>query len=124
MVRTFEYIGRNVASSKNGKRFYNGKIINSKLAMEYYDFLLPKLLDDKEDLIREIGEDYPVKMHFYFYRDSKRHFDYVNIVQIIMDALQKVEILPDDDADHVIPVFDGYEVVKKEKSGYTMWIEK
>lgn len=122
--KIFEFIGKNVASSKNAKRLFRGRIMNSKLAMEYYDFIIPLLLEKKQEIIDEIGEDFPVKIHLFFHRDSKRHFDYINISQVIFDALQKVEIIEDDDAAHVIPVFNGYDVVKKEDSGFYMWIEK
>lgn len=37
------YRDKNVASSKNAKRLCRGRIINSKLAMEYYSYILPLL---------------------------------------------------------------------------------
>lgn len=65
---------------------------------------------------------YPIKVSFYFYRDSKRRFDYINVTQIIADLMQKYNYIEDDDASHFIPVFEGYEVTAKSKSGFIMRI--
>lgn len=58
------------------------------------------------------GKKYPLKVHLFIYRKTKRRFDYVNLVQNLFDCMQMAEWLPDDDADHLIPVFDGYSVDK------------
>lgn len=119
----FKLIGKNVASSKNSKRIVRGRLINSKLAMEYYDFVLPKLEDLKADILQYLStKEPPYKFHFYYIRKDKRHFDYCNVVQILADAFQKVGILEDDDSDHFVPVFDGYEV-DKENPGVIITIE-
>ena len=59
-----------------------------------------------------MGKKYPLKVHLFIYRKTKRRFDYVNLVQNLFDCMQMAEWLPDDDADHLIPVFDGYSVDK------------
>lgn len=56
------------------------------------------------------GKKYPLKLHLFIYRKTKRKFDYVNIVQNLFDCMQASGWLPDDDADHLIPIFDGYDV--------------
>lgn len=58
------------------------------------------------------GKKYPFKVHLFIYRKTKRRFDYVNLSQNLFDCMQMAEWLPDDDADHLIPVFDGYSVNK------------
>lgn len=119
----YKLIGMNVASSKNSKRIVRGRLINSKLAMDYYNFVIPKLEEIKDELITELAsKNKPYKFHFYYIRKDKRHFDYCNVVQIITDALQKVGILEDDDMNNFIPVFDGYEV-DKEKPGVEFYLE-
>lgn len=109
----YNILGLNVASSKNAKRIVRGRLINSKLAMEYYDFIIPILEQLKPEILEELSnKELPYKFHFYYIRKDHRHFDYANVVQILADAFQKVGILEDDDMDHFIPVFDGYEVDK------------
>lgn len=116
-------LGKNVASSKNGKRIVHGRLINSKLAMEYYDFVIPKLEEKKEEIMEYLKhKELPYKFHFYYIRRTRQHFDYANVVQILADAFQKTEILEDDDAAHFIPIFDGYEV-NKESPGVIINIE-
>lgn len=122
-MNEFMLLGKNVASSKNSKQIVRGRLINSKLAMEYYDFVLP-ILENLKPLILEELKDKPLpyKFHFYYIRKDHRHFDYANVVQILADAFQKVGILEDDDMNHFIPVFDGYEV-DKENPGVIVRIE-
>ena len=112
----YKLLGLNVASSKNSKRIIRGRLINSKLAMEYYEFVLPILNEMKPDIINDLQKlKKPYKFHFQYIRKDKRHFDYCNVVQIIADALQKANILEDDDADNFVPVFDGYTVDKEKE---------
>lgn len=122
-MKEFELRGLNVASSKNSKRICGNKIINSQLAINYYIWVLPILEQMKDEIIQEINNNYPSKIHFYYYRKDKRRFDYANMVQILADSFQKVGILPDDDAKHFIPIFDGYEV-DKENPGVKFWVEQ
>lgn len=122
-MNEFMLLGKNVASSKNSKQIVRGRLINSKLAIEYYDFVLPILENLKPMILEELKtKSLPYKFHFYYIRKDHRHFDYANVVQILADAFQKVGILEDDDMDHFIPVFDGYEV-DKENPGVIVRIE-
>lgn len=52
----FKLLGKNVASSKNSKRIVRGRLINSKLAMEYYTFVLPKLEELKHDILEYLKD--------------------------------------------------------------------
>ena len=84
----YKLLGQNVASSKNSKRIVRGRLINSKLAMDYYNFVMPK----REEMIAELIADMaskqmPYRFHFFYIRRDKRHFDYCNVVQILADAL-------------------------------------
>lgn len=122
-MKQYELIGMNVASSKNSKRIVRGRLINSKLAMDYYNFVIPKLEEMKPELMEDLAnKEMPYKFHFYYIRKDRRHFDYCNVVQILADAFQKTGILEDDDMDHFIPVFDGYKV-DKENCGVQFYIE-
>lgn len=63
----------------------------------------------KEELLKH---EKPYKIEFYFIRDSRRKFDYINAVQLPLDLLTAHEIIDDDNCDEVIPVFKGYTVDK------------
>ena len=126
MEYKYKLIGKNVASSKNSKQYVgHGLLINSKTAMEYYKWIETAILPIRKELVAEIKElGYPLEFHFFYHRDSKRHFDYANVVQILADFFQQANILEDDDADHFIPVFDGYDVTDKKQSGVEFYITK
>lgn len=84
----YQLLGLNVASSKNSKRIVRGRLINSKLAMDYYNFVMPKLAELKAELIADMAsKSKPYRFHFFYIRKDKRHFDYCNVVQILADAL-------------------------------------
>ena len=68
------------------------------------------------------GKETPYRLHFKIYRQTKRRFDYVNIVQGILDSLVKSGLLEDDNADILIPVFEPYEV-DKNNPRTILWIE-
>lgn len=58
------------------------------------------------------NKEYPLRVHFKIYRKTRRRFDYVNIIQNLLDCMVMSGWLPDDDADHILPVFEQYEVDK------------
>lgn len=124
MKEYIEFIGKNVPSSKNGKIVTKSKrVIQSKLCSEYRNImgeLFQQNLKEWEKMKK--GKGYPIKVGFYFYRDSRRRWDFVNIVQIIADMMQDYLYIPDDDTKHFIPVYLGEELAKKEKSGFKMKI--
>ena len=121
--KVYNIIGKNVSSSKNGKMIVRGRLINNKLTQEYYNFVIPILEEMKQDILEELkNKDKPYKFHFYYIRKDKRHFDYANVVQVLADAFQKVNILEDDDMDHFIPIFDGYEV-NGDNPGVKFWVD-
>ena len=113
-----ELIGKNVPSSKNSKRWVGNRLIKSKLCLDYEQWALPLLIKQKRKWEKEKEDkEKPLKVSFYFYRDSKRKFDANNVTQILCDLMTKVGYIPDDNVDEMIPVFEGYEVVKKPESG-------
>lgn len=62
------------------------------------------------------NKEKPFKIGFYFIRDSKRRFDYVNICQLPLDLMVKYNWIKDDNMQEVIPFFLGYEI-DKERAG-------
>lgn len=119
-----DFIGKNVPSSKNSKIVTKSKrVIQSKLCHEYRSIMGQRFQENLKEWERmKKGKQYPIKVGFYFYRDSRRRWDFVNIVQIIADMMQEYLYIPDDDTKHFIPVYLGEETVKKEKSGFKMKI--
>ena len=52
----------------------------------------------------------PYHISFKIYRKTRARFDYVNIVQLLLDCMVKDRWLKDDNANEIIPVFLLYEV--------------
>lgn len=112
-------------SSKNSRRpiLCKGKSGKTKIVP-----VKSKLAKDDEDRIRDmiknnpkfvmqwrlslLGRSFPVRLRVQIYRKSDRVFDYVNIVQNLFDCIVKEELLPDDSAKYLIPVFEPYKVDK------------
>ena len=71
-----------------------------------------------KDKFIELTKDkqFPLRIGFYFYRDSKRKWDFVNIAQCPLDLFQQYGYIEDDDTKHVIPIYLGEAVVNKKKS--------
>jgi hypothetical protein len=107
-------INGNTPSSKNSKQWTGKYLVNSKTVQNFkkeaqYDFVSQAM--QFRNIVRDLPK--PYKVHFYFIRDSKRRFDYVNVVQIVLDEMVAYRWIEDDNADEIIPVFDGYEVDKE-----------
>ena len=49
------------------------------------------------------GKELPLEIGFHFVRDSKRKFDFHNIVQVILDLMTASDIIIDDNMNCVIP---------------------
>ncbi len=59
------------------------------------------------------GKEKPYKIGFYFIRDSRRAFDYINALQLPLDLMQDFAWIDDDNMENVIPIILGYEVDKE-----------
>ena len=119
-----EFTGLNVPSSKNSKTWTGKILIKSKLCQRYIKWAEPLFKANKplwESQMQKV-EQLPIKVEFYFYRDSKRHWDFINILQIIADIMQAEGYLENDDTTNFIPYYAGEEVVKKDKAGFKMRI--
>ena len=71
------------------------------------------------------GKELPLEIGFHFVRDSKRKFDFHNIIQVVLDLLTAHDIIIDDNMDCVIPfalkIESKFYSVNKEQSG--VWIK-
>ena len=117
-----EFIGKNVPSKKNSKIITkNRRIISSKLTRDHEEWIIPLIKDNSTEWLKMINnKEYPYKVGFYFYRDSRRKWDFVNIIQTIADVMQEHDYIKDDDTKHFIPIYLGEELTNKEKSGFKM----
>lgn len=108
-------------SSKNARQIVRVRgrmlLVKSKQCQKGEKLFAPQM-EEKRDLFlsecanRLDGNKKPLKVAFKIYRQSHRRFDYVNIVQSLLDLMTKHGWLPDDNADEILPVFCEYEVDK------------
>jgi len=116
------FIPVNVASSKNSKQ-WTGKFLVSSKTTQSYTKATSDFYSIYKHQFKEMVKDQPkpYKIGFYFIRDSKRRFDFVNVAQCPLDMMVKHGWIDDDNADEVIPVFLGYDV-DKQKAGLEITI--
>lgn len=120
-----ELIGQNVPSKKNSKIITKSKrVISSKLVQCYERWCSP-ILKQQLPTWQKMNQNkpLPLRVSFYFFRDSKRKWDFVNIVQVIADLMQKEGYIEDDDTKNFIPLYAGEEVTTKKESGVIITIE-
>ena len=97
--------GRNVHSSKNGRRNFGHVSLKSLRATEdeaIFSAQLAEQLPTWQAMTK--GAAYPLVVIFRLRRATKAKFDYGNILQGLLDAMQKAGYLADDDMRHVIPI--------------------
>lgn len=115
----------NVPSSKNSKQMTKTKLlVSSKTVRNYvtkYSFLWLLYEPDFKFLIEDLEK--PYKIEFLFTRESKRSFDYINIVQLPLDLMQRYGWLENDDAYNVKPFFANFHI-DKENPGIAIKILK
>ncbi len=86
--------------------------LKSKKAEQHFQYLLFVLSDAERKAAWERmveGKEFPLVMTYKVYRRTHGRFDYVNIIQNLLDAMVKTGYLPDDDAAHLLPVPLQYE---------------
>ena len=95
-------------ASKTVKAYLNSLGIQSyssskKIVKGYVN--KPNLIENlREDFLKQIeGKELPLEIGFHFVRDSKRKFDFHNIVQVVLDLLTASDIIIDDSMDFTIP---------------------
>ena len=116
------FIPGNVPSSKNSRINTKHGSFASKTVKSYLNNLgiqsyssskkLVKGYVNKPNLIENLREDFlnqtsgkqlPLEIGFHFVRNSKRKFDFHNIVQVVLDLMTAHDIIEDDNMDCVIP---------------------
>lgn len=135
------FISGNVPSSKNSKNAVAGKgVFHSSTVKKYLSakgiqnysgskktvkgyVSKPNLFRKEIGPLKEILEsmDKPILLGFHFVRDSKRHYDFHNAVQIIFDLMVAHQIIEDDDTTNIYglpyPIDGKFESHDKDKAG-------
>ena len=129
------FIKYNVPSSKNSKikgkffsktvqkylRNYGIKSFSSrkKTVEKYATIPMTFPVEELKELFKD--KEYPIIIGFHFIRDSKRQWDFVNIVQILLDLFTAFCIIEDDSIDYIIPmpfkIEDKWYSIDKENPG-------
>jgi Holliday junction resolvase RusA-like endonuclease len=138
------FIPGNVPSSKNSRINTKHGSFASKTVKSYLNSLgiqsyssskkLVKGYVNKPNLIENLREDFvnqtngkqlPLEIGFHFIRDSKRKFDFHNIVQVVLDLMTAHNLIIDDNMDCVIPfalkIEEDFYSIDKECPG--VWIK-
>lgn len=116
------FIPFNVPSSKNSRINTNRGSFMSKTSKAYLTKLgiqsyssskkVVKGFINRPNIIEQLrsefekqidGKELPLEIGFHFVRDSKRKFDFHNIIQIILDLMTAHDIIIDDNMDCVLP---------------------
>lgn len=124
------FIPNNFPSFKNSKRMIikEGQkplLINSKTVMKYKKISKLDWLENKE-IFHYLSKDMekPLLVGLHFVRNSKRIYDWVNMVQGVQDLMVSYEWIKDDNVLELIPLpfkmKGSYSSYNKEKSG--VWI--
>jgi Holliday junction resolvase RusA-like endonuclease len=115
------FIPINTPSSKNS-RVWTGKFfIKNKLSRMWEKDTATFWNIYQRQFVKSLPPSPPYHVKFYFVRDSKRKFDLINALQIVQDAMVKHHWIEDDNADILVPVFEGYHI-DKPKAGVYIWI--
>jgi len=111
-IKVLETITLNgeIHSWKNSKQIItvHGKprVIKSKQAQSDLAVFLPQLLQHKDFFSTA---DYPLHLGFYLFRETKRDYDYINMLQGIQDMLVMADCIPDDSIKYLHPWILGSE---------------
>lgn len=141
------FIPFNTPSLKNSKIKTTRGIFSSPIVKKYlsnlgihsYSVRRKEVLSykTKENIIEKLRPEFekelnginpPFEIGFHFVRDSKRKFDFHNIVQIIADLLVAHNIIKDDNMDFFLPyplnLDDKFYSVDKNNPGVYLYIKK
>lgn len=117
-----------IHSSKNSKRIFtkrsSGKPFIAKSAASKQDehsFVWQMVGQAEEWRRMTAGKQFPLCLVFEFRRKTRARFDYINMAQGLCDAMVKANLIPDDSADFLIPVFVPY-TVDKHNPGCTLYV--
>jgi hypothetical protein len=98
------FIPGNVASSKNSKQWTGKYLVDSKTTQRYRTSSAWYWKLNKREFQKMLeGKDKPYIVKFFFVRDSRRKFDFVNMVQICQDLMVEYGWIADDNCNEMLP---------------------
>lgn len=99
------FVPGNSPSSKNSRRLVKGgKFIASKQTMRWRKFTTDSFVEQAPYFRKALkGVSKPYRIGFFFIRDSKRKFDWVNPLQTIQDTMVFHGWIDDDNVAEIIP---------------------
>lgn len=98
------FIPGHVPSSKNSKQWTGKMLISNKPTLKYKANTIWHYARYKNDFLAAIkNKDLPIHLGFYFLRESRHDFDFINACQIVQDSLVKADWLADDNMKFLIP---------------------
>lgn len=96
---------------KPAQRLTRPSLISSDLVQEYEKNINPVLASNKAKWDSIVSEtSFPLIVGFYFIRDSRRSFDFVNSCQVVLDLMVNNCYMPDDSMIYIVPDFLGYHI--------------
>jgi Holliday junction resolvase RusA-like endonuclease len=114
--------GRDVHSSKNSHRIVGKRLIKSKAAMADESIFAAQLYEQRETWERMCKRHaLPLVLMIRLRRETKRKFDYNNLLQGLLDAMTAAGYLADDDMKNVIPIPVPW-VHDKSNPGADIWL--
>lgn len=118
------FIPGNVPSSKNSRitNRSTGRSFPSKKSQQFIKESKSDFDASKEEFLEMLkGKSKPYLIGFHFVRDSRRRWDFHNMVQLPLDLMTKNGWIDDDNTTEVLPIpmqIDGkYESLDKDKPG-------
>ena len=94
----------NFPSFKNSKRYVGkGRMIMSATVQKYLKDYEKQWQTIPKDFLDLESNKFPIKIGFYFIRNSRHRFDFHNIIQGCADLMVKYNWLPDDNMDYFLP---------------------
>lgn len=114
-----------IGSAKNGTQ--KTILRKSDAALNYEKEALPYLMMNKLKFKAAIdGLPKPYYLYFTFIMGSRRRFDYVNLVQGLLDLMQAetIGMLDDDDFSNVVPVFNQDVYLSQSRPGLIIQVIK
>ena len=89
---------------KTGKPFVGkNKVVQEKMDNVIRQLLSKENIDSWKSMTK--GKMHPYRIAFRIFRGTERKWDYVNVVQGILDAMVACAYIPDDSYEYVIPEF-------------------
>jgi len=112
--------------SKKNSKMIVGKtrkfLIPSAAYRVHEKAMAQQLRDNRQKFLDMIaGKEKPLELKHMIYRKTARKWDYTNLVQGLHDCMVSEGLLPDDNANEIIPVFMPY-AIDRNNPRVELWV--